>query len=253
MKKILLLFAFVLGFVYTYSQENEGGFNETVQEFFIGEPVFTQGKGQFQISPAWEYFTHPLFDTNVLKLGVEYGITNQLQVGIGFNYMSINYPLGGTFDQKGIHNTEIGIGYNLYNSPKWSVSAMLEAELPTASDNFGEQEFEFSPVLVAATQLGFAQVHISTLAEIGETTDFGYNIVGVFPFKKMCGVLELNGFLEQNIFLSEKEYEHSWMISPGIFFKPAEIVELGVGFPISLSESEYWGVVVGLSVEFGGE
>lgn len=232
-------------------EHNGSKFPEYVQELFVGDVVYTQERHELQIGSAGNVYHADLTDGADISTEFEYGITDKLQIGIGLNYKTIRTEIAGgaTARNAGIHNTEIGLAYNISNSPTWSVTAMLEAELPTAKEEaFGEQELEFSPVLVVARDMEFAQVHLSTSAELGDKVELDYNIGGIFPMGEIVGILELNGSSEEDII--GNGFSHSYMITPGIAFAPSGSIEAGIGFPVNLTEKGEWGVVFGASIEF---
>lgn len=247
--KILIISTILLFIISGVSaQEENNEFEEPIQEFFTGEPVYTQTKGEFQISPNTDYFSTDLRNATNLGLSLEIGITNKLQFGVGLNYEFISNKIIDV-SYNGFQNTEIGLAYNIINTKKWSVTTMIEAELPTADKAvFDDEGFGFTPVIVAAKQLGSTQIHLSTFSDIGDEIGFGYHLGYIVPFGKIAGVVELYGYFLEDI-IGDK-FIHSLQTTPGFFVIPGEMFQAGIAFPISISEKGSWGAIFSCSFEF---
>lgn len=140
-------------------------FPQIIQEFFITDAVYPQEAGETQLT----------LDTRVdreigPRLTVEYGVTDRLQIGA-------TTPAIGVSAGDEANTLEIGTLYNLLsgNSP-FVLSTALQLALSR-----GERP-EWEPSLIAAKQIGNAQLHASVTAGLrsGEQAEFSFGLASVY-------------------------------------------------------------------------
>ncbi len=243
----LILFILSANLLSAQEKENEGEFEEVIQEFFVTESVYPQEKNEIQITNSDYVFFNDFGKDFYGGFELEYGITDRFQIssGIGYRFFDIDNSPN---NLDGFTNLELGMLYNIYQSKTFSTSLSLEAELPTGSDYFGEDEIEFEPNLIVANQIGNFQSHINLGFAFGleddSESEMFYNIGILYPVNdKFVPILELNGIYEDD--------ENNMQLTPGFAYKINRF-EIGSGFPISLnSDNSYFGIMLDLVFEFG--
>ncbi len=225
-------------------EEEEGEFEEVIQEFFITESVYPQDKNEIQLSNYDHLFFYKSQKDYCGTFEIEYGITDRFQVSseIGYRYLNITDSAG----YGGLTNLELEFMYNFYQTRNFSASFCVETEFPTGSEVFGEQDLGFEPNLILAFRVGDLQIHTNLGAELEaeELDDYSvfYNVAALYPVGNLVPILEFNGNYEEN---------NNFMLTPGFIYKIDEF-EFGAGFPVNVNSDAdlRFGVMFNLILEF---
>jgi hypothetical protein len=243
-KKARLVFYFAAIFIFGMSNpaaaQKTAGLEELLQEFFIGQTVYSQKKNEIQFTSKPAYWNKKGLEMISLPLQFEYGFTNRFQIELNLPYYFLRPKPGSAIN--GMGNLEVGFLYNILKGNKpFALSLALDIGLPTAKKekDIDEAELEWEPSIIIARQIGRAQVHGSLAAEITNSESaFNYNLAAVFPFGDWRATLELNGKIND---------EKIIYLTPGLIWKGVDDFEFGAG--VSKSRAA-WGVILMATYEF---
>lgn len=226
----LLLLSLLAGPSLLQAQELE----EAFQEFLLADTVFSQEKKEIQITLKSAFQPGPDGPSPRLESELEYGISHRLQVEMGLSYLS-GAPEG---EEREPMQIEAGILYQLRKERRFSLSVFAEGEVSAGSD-----ESSWAVGLTAARQLGPVQIHSSARLENGgEEKELAHHLAAAWlAARRIVSVLELNR--------DEWFAEPAWHITPGLVLPLTDLVELGIGVPLTLNQ-ENWAAVFQLVLEF---
>ncbi len=200
-----------------------------------------------QISLNNQFYNFADAKTNSPAMEIEYGITKNLQIGIGGNFETFYPKNTQNYTTRNYTNyaAELGLLLSIINNKHFAISAILETGIVTDNyiENHAETEIEYEPSLVFAKQLNKFQTHISCGAQIGQEIEIAYNLAMLYPYKMIVTTLEINGIIET---------ENTILITPGITCKPTDFMELGLGIPYNISnQNPIFGLIFGITFELG--
>lgn len=248
---------------FTFAQTSE----PPLQELFLTESVYSQEKGETQITVASQFSKsngRKLFQT---PLAFEYGLTDKLQLSLEWaptNRLKVDHE---TF--KGISDMEVGVKYSWMNLRRsnFHIATGFDLGIPTGSveKELGEGELEYEPYIVIAKDF-------PRLSRLQLFSQFGFNVSHPVRFadhddddddeKSLSkGIKWNNGFFvafRQTAFVTELNWEkrgeeNSLYLTPGITWTLPRNLELGVGVPIGISKSaDSFRTIFKLTYEFGG-
>ena len=241
MKHLLQIFVLILGTCWQIhaqsvdndeASESKYAFKQLIQEFLRTEAVYPQEKGEVQFTTSHYYTPQTNFTTANTSLLVEYGITQFLQIEAEMPYLW-NDPNPGEA-MRGFGDLEVGLLYNFWNKRQISVSAVLEAGIPTGNQDqaLGNGVVAWEPKLVLANQWGKLQTHLDVGLEFtSEETEYAYNLAAIYPLGAFKVVTELNGSYEQ---ASDKPDQSQWFITPALIWNGVPGLEVALGSSIKL-------------------
>jgi hypothetical protein len=234
----------ILGISKHATSQKNYGMEELLQEFFIAKPVYAQHRHEVQLTVKPNYWRPQGSEITSIPLQVEYGFTDKFQVELELPY-DFNHSISGE-RLRGIGKAELGFLYNILkgNNP-FALSLAMDIGLPTERREKGVEKrtVTWGPSLIAAKQIGTAQVHVSVGAELccGQSA-LNYNLASVLPFGVWRATLELNG---------ESDDENLLYLTPGLIWKGLDDFEFGLGIPKSLNKnSSSWGMILMITHEF---
>lgn len=205
----------------------QGTLPEPIQEFFLAETAYPQGRGELQLTLETSHR-----DETAATLLAEYGITDRFQ-------LSVLTPAvhGGSLDEP--NPWVLGALLNLLNTPTLAVSAQLEAGI--SDENGGRVEWE--PSLTAGAAWGRVQVHGSAAVGFSSgETEFSPSLGALYDAGRVIPTLELTG--------SAARGEGSRIaLTPGVYYHVGRGLEAGVGVPVELRGSGFPRLVAKITLE----
>ena len=242
-----------------------------IEDFFAVESVYPQDEGETQITfSTGLVLDSPDGDSHSSQFGLEYGVTDRLQVEIGFSHWHER-----TVEEDGIENSHTGSGDFeaglMYNLPRHDpdglhVSFGLEITAPTGDvdRDLGDGFWVYEPFLIVAKDIG-ETAHLTFNIAYGfhqrdeypvdpdeieaETDELEVGLGYVLAFgHSWRGTLELS--VETNEVRTVGD-ETEATVTAGLIYKDIDDVEMGIGFATGLTDdSDDWAVVASVSYEF---
>jgi hypothetical protein len=232
-----------------------------LQELFQTETVYSQEKGETQLTFASRYSKNRAQELFQTPLAIEYGLTDRWQVTLEWspnNRLKTQHT-----STRGIGDLTLGTKYSWMNvrHSNFHLAAGVDVDLPTASvaKELGEGKVEFQPYMVVArdfpglshlqifSQLGVTFTHCVTCASDGQPAESTIELnSGMFIAHRQARfVTEINW--------SKGKTENALYLTPGIVFELPHSMEVGVGIPLGLTrDADRVRAIVKLVYEFGG-
>jgi hypothetical protein len=220
---------------------------QQVHELFLTESVFPNERGEYQPFVAAEYQRH-LDDSwhTLFDLGLEYGITDRLQVSASVPWVAIHDD-GDSRSGAGDFSAEL-----LYNvvpaTAPVALSLAAGVTLPTGNEDrgFGEGEKVLELTMIMAGRAADVQWQLNLGGEwTQDEAELVYSLA-VLPMQRPSTIvptLELSG--------AESEDGRKLYGTPGLHWRPAEDHGLGLGVPVGLTHgTQHIGVMMYYTVEF---
>ena len=245
--------------------------------FFLDE-AYTQDNGEWQVSLSVGYFDNlregtaedeqaQHSDLWIGLLGVEYGITDRLQVEFELPYLRLTVHEDETARDSGIGDLEFAVGYALIEETDESpqLTAGLEIIAPTGDESagLGTGTWGWGPFLALSKQVsGQWYLHANLAFQIsnnveedGERFDereLEYGLAAVYqPTDNVDLILELVGAYERAQADEGTEHGRVLQLAPGIKYEFENGLEVGVAAAFGLTDDTYdSGVLVKLQYEF---
>ena len=246
------------------ANENED-WKSPIEELFKTELVFTQSQGELQLATAPTYRDGPEGTAFVLPVGIEYGITDSLQLEAEWGAYVDADATDEDMSGSGQGNLSLGLLHSWTDIAKSGLhfAAGLEYEFASGDEKFldgGNRKDSQELYLIFAKDLEddsesqlFLQVGVELQqdgrrpmsiiladSDQGDDTEAGddddsaphdpnvwfANVGGYMTWKEAVLSLELN--------LSEEEEDR--FATPGISYRPMNDVEIGLGIAVGLTE-----------------
>ncbi len=230
-----------------------------IEEFLTAEPCYVEAKGELQLGSAFDY-RKPAGDLRFPVLA-EYGITDRIQAEVEASYLSVS---GGATRNRGQGDLELGLHYALRPEVE-EVAVTLGAgvSLPTgeASKGLGTGETGVELLGIAGLRLGAAELHVAGMLEFEHEVEPALNAAAVYPLADFRFTLESNLLRGgQRTRIGEQDLtdvpeqpgsENLWLVvTPGLFHRPRQEIEYGIGLPIGLTRAAPdWGVIGRVTIE----
>lgn len=221
--------------------------SQTVHELFLTESVFPDEQGEYQPFVAADYQRHSRDSwSTLLTVGLEYGITDRLQVSTSIPWVAI-HDEGESGDGAGDLSAELF--YNLTpTSEPVAFSFAAGITLPTGNEDlgFGEGAEELELTIIMAGRAADVQWQFNLGGEwTDDESELVYS-VAVLPMQSHSTIvptLELSG--------AETDEGGELYATPGLHWRPAENAGLGFGVPVGLSsDAEQLRVMMYYTIEF---
>jgi len=215
-----------------FSQEVKAQDDEEqlVQGFFVAGSVFPQARNALQVNFVNELNKGAYVYSNEFSISLAYGISDKLQVGFEFPYISDRQNTGGSSDQFGNIEIELFYAFLRKNNP-FALSGGVFVGLQNRTEDIitNKEYSEVGAFIVLSKRIGESRIHSDMGMAVGDETEIFYNIALVYPMWNWRGTIELNGILAD---------KNSLQLIPGMFrILPADF-EFGIGFPVFLSDSD---------------
>jgi hypothetical protein len=241
-----------------------------IDEFFLTETVQAQERGEFQLTVrAIADKDDDEGDTNTALIGLEYGITDSLQIEAAWvAWRQVKAVEDDESDRSGHGDMEVGIKYTFDENEATGVRVAVGFDvivpLGDVNNDLGEGFWVYEPFLVVSKEFGESTNLTNNLSygfldrdeypdDIDEAEpeadeiELNVGLVHVFA-PAWRGTLE--AILETNE-QSSKGDETIAYLSPGFIYKGMQEVEMGLAMPVGLTnDSADWGFIGMLSVEF---
>ena len=241
-----------------------------IDEFFLAETVQPQEKGEFQFTiRAIADKDDDEGDTDTALIGLEYGITDCLQIEAAWAVWSQSKAVeDDESDRSGHGDMEVGIKYafdeNGETGVRVAVGFDIIVPLGDVNNDLGEGFWVYEPFLAVSKDFG-ESTNLTVSLSYGfldrdeypediddaepEADEIEVNVGLVHAFAPAWrGTLEVN--LETNE-QSSKGDETVAYLAPGLIYKGMPEVEIGLAVPVGLThDSADWGVIGMLSIEF---
>jgi hypothetical protein len=231
---------------------------QPLQELTLTEVVYTQEKGELQLSLASVFDNGRGRDSITIPLSVEYGLTDRWQVGLEWSSITHQRFIGRALTETG--GFSIGTKYSFMNIGGSQTHAAVGVEAgmakrfePDASSERGREVETFAAFATEFNQRG-AQVfgHVGWGFEAAGDGDgeiekeLQLNAGALLPTGSVTWAVELN---LRNESFSVRD-AHELYVTPSITFTRRGRWEFGVGAPVGLTlESNRLGLAVQMSYE----
>jgi hypothetical protein len=239
-----------------------------IEELFKTDVVYPQEKGELEAEVSTVYQNRSSGDAWSVPLSLEYGLTDSWQVEAEWNSFMQQRIEHGVI-ARGIGDVEIGTQYSFMNigDSLFHIAPRFSVEIPVGDVNkdLSEGFVEYEPAVILARD--FPELNHSQLfTEIGtgfvqrvkrpadsddaepaaHELDFGAGFFTLFPHG--AASLEFNWTNNQ---WNNHGTENELYLTPGVLWRVAKSVELGVGIPVGLNrQSDRFDVSAHLTCEF---
>lgn len=167
-KGILLLFIIFFWTIEIYAQ-TENDYEQPIQEVFQTELVYPQAKGEIQLTLIPSFNDSDSEQITTVKAAIEYGITNNFQIGLAFDVFTNLNPMPG-LSQQGIGALELSTKVAFMNIKKKQLhmATSFEISFPTADINKGLTDgfVEYKPSFLIAKDFSKAN-NLQLFSQIG--------------------------------------------------------------------------------------
>lgn len=205
---------------------------QTVHELFLTESVFPNERGEYQPSVAADYqrHSHDLLST-LLNVGLEYGITDRLQVAVSMPWVSIHED---DDSRNGAGDLSTELFYNLISATAAvSLSVAAELTLPTGNEDrgFGKGEQQLELTMIMAGRAAAMQWQMNLGGEWAKDESelvYSLAVLPMLPHWMLVPTLELSG--------AGTDEDRELYVTPGLHSRPADNAGLGFGVPIGVTE-----------------
>jgi hypothetical protein len=214
-------------------EKDEDQITPIIQELFLGKIVYPQEKGEVQLSLG--YFDGVGAPGNSETLfGIEYGITDRLQIGFDISRESIEEDV--RFD--GVRNLGFELYYNFYNDRPTgrAYGVGFEFGLPVDSAAGESRTYVYEPFFVAYPEYRQFAVNFSAALEIENPS--AVNEAPASTGKVALGIFRRSEYVVPMLELQVEIAEEGTpaRLAPGLYFKSfVEPVDVAVSFPIGLN------------------
>lgn len=231
--------------------DNDGaeatGKAQPLNDFFQTESVFNQEQGEWQVSLGADFGKDDAAKTTAISTGLEYGITDSLQVALEHTpYVRIKPEDDAGERVNGRGNTSLGLKKNWMHVGGSPVSLALGYERIFAkgdADIMGDDAEDGDEIYLSVARDLSETGNTQALLQVGteRAGDAKANFASLAAFHA-SGKHVLTG--EYN--WSEEE---SW-ITPGVFWKPVKGLEVGAGVGFGVNDTDGHKVLTRLNYEF---
>lgn len=240
-----------------------------LEELFQSDLVYTQEKGEIQVTLVSLYRNGRQADSCGVLAGVEYGLSDAWQIEVEWTPWLDRRPDDGGRRTSGVGDVEVATLYSFMNvrETDYHVAASFGVELPTASvdKELGEGFIDYEPSLIVArdfprwhgvqlfSQLGLSLVQrVRSPDERSEREPAAHGVfwnAGFFvPFERFVVSSELNW---SNNRWNHHGEENEWYVTPGVTWRLAEDWQMGVAIGAGLNEtSDRYRIITQLVGEF---
>lgn len=238
------------GFTSASAQEDEPGYVQLVNEFFLNGSVYPQEQGEIQLT------TYPRIDfddghRSAFPLAVELGLTDRWQLEAEWIPLAVNRP-NGSAGRSGIGDVEIETQYSFMNlgGSSTHLAFGLGVTLPMGPEEAGgsEGETEFEPSISMARDVRaggrpgqlFGQVAMGLVGREEGPVAIGDPEVDAHELILGLGYVVAAGRARWTAELSWASNEWNGgdetevYFAPGLVWDLPETWELGIGAPIGL-------------------
>ena len=220
---------------------------QPLNDFFQTESVFNQDQGEWEVKLGADFGKDDEAKTTEISTGLEYGITDSLQVELEHTpYTRIKPADENEETVNGRGNTSFGLKKNWMHmgGSANSVAVGYEHEFANGSSAIiGEDAKDSDTLYLSAardlSKTGNTQATLQVGNERSDGTNTAFaNLAAFHAVGKQVLVGEYNW--------SEEE---SW-VTPGVFWKPRKGLELGVGVGIGVNNTSGHRVMTRLNYEW---
>jgi hypothetical protein len=206
--------------------------DDVVQEVFLGEAVFAQGRLELQITNAVSYLRAGGDELLGDAVQAELGLTEDLQIEASAAGQSRRSPEGSA---AGLGNSEVGMLYGLVSDRATGIalSAGLGVGFPAAKSGVGEDVYSLEPVVIVYKVLGPLHTNLSVAPEVVFEDDEAGTTVGgraalslLYPLGRFVPVLEIGGDRDDDVTVA---------LAGGLLWHPHDDVEVGVAVVVGLT------------------
>jgi hypothetical protein len=205
-----------------------------LQELFLGMVIYPQEQGEWQLT--WGYYDH--VETNrdsQVFFEVEYGITDQLQIGL-------EVPVEFSTEEEsfeGMRNLGVGLYWNFYNDPRTgrAYGIGFDCGLPVDAPAGESRTIAYEPFAVAYQDFSEFALNISAALEVqnpltpGEPTE----TTGDLDFAIFRRIGCVTPILELGVEITSQEVPVR--LAPGLYWNLCdEGVDFAISFPVGLND-----------------
>ena len=217
-----------------------------IDRAIAGDTAVLVEQGELQVTFGTSFEDDGTLETTELFIGIEYGITDWLEVGIAVPYLFLLPRPSDERDVDGVGDVTLSASLGLVARDPFLIAVSLDATLPTGDEqkSLGEGNGVWEPSLVMDVALGDAELVFGVGGEFARHISvFAFEVTLAYPFDEIVPSIGVEGSIDGD----EKEVS----LVPGIGFPIANNVELSVEVPIGLSDvSPNWQVTIELTFGF---
>lgn len=223
-----------------------------IEELFKTDTVYPQEKNELEVELASLYQNNASGDTWTVPVSLEYGLTENWQVEAEWDSYTQHSPKDGS-TTRGIGDLELGTQYSFMNigDSLFHIAPRFSVELPLGDVNkdLSEGFVEYQPAVILArdipqlhrtqlfTEIGFSLVQrVKRPADADDAEPAAHELnlaTGFFtPIPHGAFTFEFNWDDNQ---WNNHGTENDLYVTPGLLFKVAKSIELGVGIPVGLN------------------
>jgi hypothetical protein len=216
--------------------------DQALNDFFQSDSVFPQEAGEWQLSGGVDYTQNDEHKVTSLTIGLEYGLTDSLQVELEHTpYIRIKPADDDEETLNGQGNTSLGIQkswMNIGGSPH-SVALGYEHEFASGDEEAADSDEVYVTFARDLDKTGNTQASLQVGREMADAGDETFaNLAAFHAIGKQVITGEYNW--------SEEE---GW-VTPGIFWKPAKGLEVGAGVGFGVGDTDGHRILTRVSYEF---
>ena len=242
--KALPLSAFLLSSGPVHAEEDNAAeeWEQPVQDLFQSILVYPQEQNELQATFSPRFHKGQEENLWILPIGIEYGVTDAFQVGIGWEAYKHRDPDEEPSEQ-GIGDVELEAMYSWMSISDLPVHAALSMGvlIPTGDEDkdLGEGSTAFEPVAILAADLDVlngGQIFLNVGAEIDKDETEKFISAGAFmALRNWVPSLEWN----------RGEEEENRYLTPGLTWTSGRAWNIGLGVPVGLKdEADDYRVIV---------
>jgi opacity protein-like surface antigen len=219
-----------------------------IEELFLGKIVYPQEAGEVQLTGGY-FHGDEVSENSSFLFEVEYGITDQLQIGAE---AATHFEPDESFQD--LQQCSVGVYYNFYNDRQTGGAYGLGFEFGLPVDATGDEPRAcvYEPFFVAYQDYRSFAVNLSAALEIadpvarGEETDVAGDVT-LAVFRRVGRIATI---LETNVGFDSEE--SPVRLAPGLYWRPFDVpLDLAVSLPVGLNhDAPNLGVFVLMIFEF---
>lgn len=214
----------------------------------VRDSALPREKGEWQISLSSVYENDDDEQTVELILGIEYGLTERLELSCEQPYLFV-VPEGNEQDVNGFGDFTLGGKFLWLTMGRAALSTSLDVTFPTGDHNKSEElsdnRFEFEPMLLLDVGLDPIEFFVGAGGEFNEDhSSFVYEVTATYEIVEDW---ELTLGVEGNV----SDQHDEVILIPEFAFPIWEDVEGAIEFPVGLTKaSPDWGITFEIAWDF---
>ncbi len=220
---------------------------QPLNDFFQTESVFNQEQGEWQITVGADFGKDDEAKTTEISTGLEYGITDSLQLELEHTpYIQIKPEDDTEESVNGRGNTALGLKKNWMHVGDSPLSVALGYEREFAN---GDED------IIGDDAEDADEVYVTVARELSKTgnTQASLQVGKEREGDEQENFANLAAFHAVGQYVMTGEYnwseEESW-VTPGVFWKPSDGLEVGAAVSVGVNDTDGYKVLTRINYEF---